>query len=93
MASIQTARIAATKFDPGGGGGGGAGGAPSIPTAGGQVAAPSVAPTATGTTVVDPQSVDPSQAQNTPIKAVVVESDVSQAQDKVNSNKELSKID
>jgi hypothetical protein len=85
--TAATASIASKQFPPYGGGGASGGGSASAPT---PISAPTVSPVATGQTTVNPQKVDPSQ--QTQVKAVVVESDMTQAQEKIKAIKEKNKI-
>lgn len=87
-ATINTAKIASQQFNPDGGGGGG--GASAAIGGGAGSSAPAIAtPTNTVTKIADDGSV---KAPTPTVKAVVVETDITQSQKRVNSVEEAAKF-
>lgn len=93
LATANTVKIATTKFDDGGGGGsaGGAIGGGSLGSAGGGVA---LSPPQTGSTQLNADgTVKNAMLNNQPVvKAVVVETDVTKTQKRVNTIEERAKL-
>lgn len=89
MGAAAIAKIASTKFDPGSSGGGG-----SISLGGGASGGVPLAPPSTGSTLLNPDGTikAPKTGGNNTVKAVVVETDIKQTTNRVNSIEEKSKI-
>jgi predicted DNA-binding protein with PD1-like motif len=85
--TVATAKIASQKFNEGGGGAGGLGGSVSLPT-------PNVAPPTQGSTQLNSDgTIKQAKAQGTqPIRAYVVETDVTTSQKKVSSIETNAKL-
>ena len=92
LATANTIKIASTKFDDGGGAGGGGslgGGLGSLSGGSGGVA---LAPPSSGSTMLNPDgTIKNGGVKTPPVKAVVVETDITSTQKRVNTIEERSK--